>query len=145
MRIVILCFSALIMTAGESWTLPRNWTGKQLGTSDGNPLMDNAGPRWRIVQIYPDKPDNADNWKPMVWVEDQKVLKWFNSDGSQGGQPSLRVEKGQLNMGVYGKATNFEWTKVPGVVFVAPRDGVYKIVQESSYKNWDTDRCPPPV
>ncbi len=137
MRIVILLVLALVAAAGESWTLPRNWTGKKLGTSEGNPLVDNAGPRWRIVQIYPDRADNADNWKTMFWVEEQKALKWFNNAGSQGGQPSLRVEKGQLNMGVYGKGTNAEWTKVPGVVFIAPRDGVFKVVQETSYKNWE--------
>lgn len=137
-RIIVLLLAVFAtVVAGESWSLPRVWAGKKVGSTDGNPLGDNAGPRWRIDQVYPDKPEVIANWKPMVWAEIQKQQAWFNDDGSQGGHPRVAIEKSQLKVGVYSKAVNMDWVKVPAIVFIAPRDGTYKFVQESQAKNFE--------
>lgn len=125
--------------AGESWTIPRAWNGKKPGTTEGNPIADNAGPRWRIDQIHPDRPDVLANWKPMQWAEVQKTLAWFNSAGSQGGHPQVRIEKGQCLIGCYSKAVNMDWTKVAAVAFIAPRAGGYRMLVESSSRRWEGD------
>ncbi len=137
MRIIVLVALAALLISGESWSIPRTWAGKKAGSQENNPLVDNAGPRWRADQIYPDKPEDLANWKPMGCAESQRNLVWFNEPGSQGGNPHIRVEKSRLIMGVYSLATNMEWAKVPAVVFIAPRDGGYKLVQETAYKGWE--------
>ncbi len=133
----LLLLIVSVAVGAETWTIPKTWTGKKIGSTEGNPLIEGGSPRWRIDQVYPDKPEDLANWKPMQWDEVQKKLTWHNEAGSQGGHPQIRIEKGQCIVGVYSKATNMDWTKVPAVVFIAPRDGSYKMIEECTSQNWE--------
>lgn len=121
--------------ASAGFTLPAAWEGRAKGSPDGNPISANGKPIWRLDRLFPADPILPANYSPLVWGG----TEWIAPDHSQGGHPSARVEDGKVSFGALGPwVTNeFNFPKIPVLVFIAPSSGVYKISGTAKSKPWE--------
>ncbi len=119
------------------YKLPAVWEGKTKGSVDGNPITANGQPIWRLDRLYPGDAIIAANYGPLVWGNGQ----WVAPDHSQGGHPSAQVADGKITMGALGPwgGNDFNYPKIPVLVFIAPKNGVYHILGRASCKPWEGD------
>ncbi len=137
MRLIIILLALTVNLTAEVYSPPATWRGKTIGKTEGNPWADDKGPRWRLDQIYPDDFLKAENWKPMAWATIQKVDGWYNELGNQGGNPRISIAGGKFEIGLYSAADNFDWLKTAAVVFVAPKDGDYRVKFAATATRWE--------
>ena len=137
MRTLIILLALAVNLAAEVHSPPATWRGKTIGKTDGNPWVDDKGPRWRLDQVYPDDFTKAENWKPMAWANVQKKDVWFNETGSQGGHPAVAYAGSKFDIGMYSAADNLEWLKTSALVFVAPKDGDYRVKFAATVTRWE--------
>ena len=103
---------------------PPAWTGKALGSSQGNPATHDGGTAmWRLDQVWPDNPLRSRNYRPLVWEGDH----WGASENSYGGQPCVRIGVGLVELGVRGSWEGNEGDKLSALVFMPPETGQYQI------------------
>ncbi len=121
--------------ANQGYRLPAAWEGKEKGSAAGNPIAANGQPIWRLDRLFPEDAIMTANYSPLVWGSGQ----WTAPDHSQGGHPSARVEDGNVNFGALGPwgGNEFNYPKIPVLVFIAPKSGVYKITGTAKSKPWD--------
>ena len=108
---------------------------RQQGSAAGNPIAANGQPVWRLDRLFPEDAIMTANYSPLVWGSGQ----WTAPDHAQGGHPSARVEDGNVNFGALGPwgGNEFNYPKIPVLVFIAPKSGVYKITGTAKSKPWD--------
>ena len=118
-----------------TWKLPPVWEGTQTGSAAGNPISANGQPVWRLDRLFPEDAIMTANYSPLVWGNGQ----WIAPDHSQGGHPSARIADGKLNFGALGPwgGNEFNFPKIPVLVFIAPKSGLYKITGTAKSKPWD--------
>jgi len=120
---------------GTVWRLPRAWEGVGNGSSEGNPICVDKKPVWRLDQLWPDNPIIAGNYRPLVWTG----ARWGAGEHAQGGQPGVTVADGTFSAGVRGpwggKGMNHQ--KTAGLVFIAPKSGVYRVKGVAYSKPWE--------
>jgi hypothetical protein len=111
---------------------PTEWTGDQIGSDKGNPAAADGQPTWRFDKVWPDDPDKAENYKPMVWGGKE----WHATEHSHGGQPAA-------NSGLSGVSLSCRtgWPGQPGkklaaLTFISPHKGKYKVEAELSAWIW---------
>jgi hypothetical protein len=112
--------------------LPASWEGVKKGSTDGNPVTAGGKPVWRIDRVYPDQHIMAENYSPAPW----SGTEWHPEDHQQGGQPSARVENGTAKLSVSGPWKGIEFQKIAAVVFIVPKDGVYRVRAQANSKPW---------
>ena len=122
-------------TASAEWRLPVNWEGAHAGTADGNPILANGRPVWRLDQLWPDDPIMAADYEPLRWVANQ----WGVRDHGQGGQPAVTIADGTFKAAVRGPWTgpDLNHQRVAGLVFIAPESGVYRVSGVARSKPWE--------
>ena len=121
--LMLLAFAALTAAnlAAQTFAPPSEW-----GQAQGNPFRENNQPRWRLDQIFPANPEDAAAYVTMRWDEGRKA--WHNVPGSQGGQPDAKIENGAVRIEVRARGGgDSEFVKGAALVFVAPRDGRYRL------------------
>jgi len=117
---------------GAAYALPASWEGEKKGGTDGNPILADGKPIWRIDRVFPDKHIMAENYSTVPW----DGASWHPLDHEQGGQPSVKVENGSAQISVSGPWQNNEFQKIAGIVFITPKTGVYLINATASTKPW---------
>ena len=125
-----------VLAAAETFTPPETWDGSKPGATDGNPALVAGKPAWRLDQILPADPENADNYKTLRW--DQGLHQWFNEPGSQGGQPSVKAENGGIMFSVRARGGgNVDYVKGAALVFIVPADGRYEVSSDVDVWRWE--------
>jgi len=120
------------VAAAPVFRLPAAWEGSKKGSADGNPIGAAGRPVWRIDRVYPDQYIMAENYAPVPW----DGTAWHPEDHQQGGQPGVRVENGAAHISVSGPWQNLEFQKIAGLVFIVPKDGVYRVRGTANSKPW---------
>ncbi len=129
----LLLAAATSVAAGE-YQLPRSWSEK-----DGNPLVVNGKPRWRIDHIWPDDPLVFANYQPMSWREGQ----WITDTGTFGGQPSAGMTEGRVfRIDSRGPWAAQEGKKTAALVFIAPVRGSYTVQGKVDIDRWSGEGDP---
>jgi hypothetical protein len=119
---------------GTVFSLPAAWEGITKGKADGNPATANGKPVWALYRLWPADHKMAANWTPMVW----QGTRWAAPDHTHAGHPSATIEGGTLNLAAMGPwAGDLEFQKIPGLAFIAPVDGSYRITATASCKLWE--------
>ena len=108
---------------GKVWTLPLSWEGTQKGSANGNPILAEGKPVWRIDQIWPDDPIFTANYVPMIWAG----TEWVAEKNGAGGQPQAHIEAGKFLIAARGSWSGQEGQRVAALIFIAPKSGVYTI------------------
>lgn len=118
------------------YRLPQTWEGETKDAADNNPVMADGKPLWRLDQLTP-KADRIlpASYKPLVW----KGTQWGVTSGGQGGHPSAIASSGSLKMGILGpwSGPGTDHQKVAALVFMPPKDGVYRVTANISAKKWE--------
>jgi hypothetical protein len=117
---------------GPIYKLPASWQGTTKGSADGNPVLANGKPVWRIDQLWPDNPILSDSYTPMPW----SGTAWKATRHEQGGRPEARVEDGAFSAGVCGPWVNNEGQKTCALMFIAPRSSIYIATGIAINKPW---------
>ena len=120
--------------ARAGYRLPAAWEGMQNGTAKGNPIAADGQPIWRLDRLFPADPIMTANYAPMLW----DGTRWAAPDHTQGGHPSAQVADGKVAFGALGPwsgAMNFP--KIPVLVFIAPKSGIYKVTGSAKSKPWE--------
>ena len=122
-------------TALSEWRLPATWEGARAGTAEGNPILANGKPIWRLDQLWPDDPIMAAHFQPLRWVASQ----WGVQDHGQGGQPAVTITDGTFKAAVRGPWTgpDLNHQRVAGLVFIAPDSGLYRVSGVARSKPWE--------
>ena len=127
--------ASFVSKGGKTFALPRAWEGVKTGTAEGNPITVDGKGVWRLDQLWPDDPIMASNYRPLTWMGS----RWSVKDHGQGGQPNVTVADGTFKAGVRGawggKGLNHQ--KTAGLVFIAPKAGVYIVKGVASSKPWE--------
>ena len=118
--------------AGVEYRLPRAWEGRQKGTYAGNPIEASGKALWRVDQLWPDNPIMAANYTPLLW----NGTAWAPEKNGFGGQPEIRIEDGAVHVGERGPWTGNDGQRIAGLVFIAPKAGVYHISGSARTKPW---------
>ncbi|MEO7318714.1 MAG: cellulase family glycosylhydrolase, partial [Chthoniobacteraceae bacterium] len=121
--------------ASAGYKLPAAWVGTKTGSADGNPIAAAGQSVWRVDGLFPDEPVFAENYRPLVW----SGTDWGQPEHGQGGQPSVRVEDGTVNFAVRGpwNGPGLDHQKTAGLIFIAPKSGIYKISATAHSKPWE--------
>jgi hypothetical protein len=122
--------------AAPTWRLPATWEGAKSGTADGNPIVADGRPVWRVDQLWPAKEFIiAADYKPLVW----SGTEWAPTEHGQGGQPALRVADGTFQASVRGawSGVDGEQQRTGALVFMPPRSGVYRVRGSARCKPWE--------
>ena len=116
------------------YRLPDAWQGTVRGQSDGNPVMQDEQPVWRLDHLYPTKPEMPGNYKSMVW----NGSRWIAPDHAQGGHPSGELKDGVLRMGSLGPwgGKTHNYRKQGALVFTVPESGIYRIRATAASHPW---------
>ncbi|MCY3022781.1 MAG: carbohydrate binding domain-containing protein [Planctomycetota bacterium] len=116
-----------------TYRLPRAWEGQQKGTAEGNPIVADGKPVWRLDQVWPDKPMMAEYYTPLLW----NGTEWFPEKNHMGGQPAVKVADGAFRASVRGSWTGSEGQRIAGLVFITPRSGMYRVTASARSKPWE--------
>lgn len=117
-----------------TFTLPATWEGTAKGKADGNPSATNGKPVWRLDRLWPMDHKMAAHWSPMIW----NGTAWAAPDHSHGGHPSATIENGKINFGTMGPwAGEMEFQKIPGLAFIAPETGAWRVTGTAQSKPWE--------
>jgi hypothetical protein len=129
--------SELMVQRGDAgalaFRLPSLWEGVKQGSAEGNPLKVGDKPVWRVDQVWPDDPTIASNYVPLEWAG----AAWQTHKTAVGGQPEVRVENGTFKVAVRGPWTGQPGQRIAGLVFIAPKNGVYKVSGTAFSKPWE--------
>ncbi len=115
-----------------TYRLPAAWAGAKKGTAEGNPILSDGKPVWRLDRVYPDDPLMSANYEPLPW----DGTRWIPASHQHGGNPKAKIESGNLSLGAMGKWKNLEYQKIAGIVFIAPESGMYRVKGRASGKPW---------
>ncbi len=119
---LIALFFVAVLGAAE-FSVPRDWRGKETGTTKNNPVEVDDKPMWRFDQIWPADPFNAEAYKLMKWDGGQ-----WKGEHEFGGQPSISIEGSKVILSARGGWSGGEREaggKCPALVFIAPAEGKY--------------------
>ena len=121
--------------SNAEWRLPNTWEGRTTGTADGNPIVVQGKPVWRLDQLWPDDPIMAANYLPLIWIG----ANWGVKEHGQGGQPAVVVSDGVFEAAVRGPwaGPDMDHQRVAGLVFAAPRSGVFRVTGSAKAKPWE--------
>lgn len=137
MRTLISCL-LVAAACGAEHRPPQAWSGTKDGATDGNPLLVDGTPRWRFDQVFPDDFEDADNYRPLVWVHHEGAMRWFNRDHAHGGQPSAAIENGAVVFSVKGRSDGeMNYRKSAALGFIAPADGAYTLSCVAEVQRWE--------
>lgn len=127
---VTLCDLDILLGAGgaAAYKLPQSWSGEV-----GNPIRAGGRGLWRVDQVWPDDPSIASHYTPLKW----SGTEWAAAHNGMGGQPAVRVEDGAFKAAVRGSWTGAEGQRIAGLVFMAPRNGVYRVTGSARSKPWE--------
>lgn len=118
---------------GTVYRLPRSWEGTEKGSAANNPVKAGDVPLWRVDQVWPDNPTISANYIPLRWTG----TAWFPDKNHAGGQPEARVENGSIRIGACGSWTGREGQRIAGLVFIAPKSGMYRLTATARTKPWE--------
>ncbi len=128
---------ASFVTAGDQsaaiWRLPATWEGTTKGMSEGSIALCNGKPVWKLEQVWPADPTQRENYRPMTWTG----VEWNVKEGGMGGQPEATMKDGVLTLKTraeHGEPRRPRWA---GLVFVAPKGGVYSLHGKADAHIWD--------
>lgn len=82
--------------------------------------------------MYPSEPNCVANYAPVPWDD----TSWHPEDHQQGGQPRVRIESGKVRLEVAGPWENAAFQKIAGLVFIAPKSGLYHVRATASSRPW---------
>lgn len=122
----------VVDAAGAVFRVPAQWEGKEKGSTAGNPLVHAGKPVWRLDQVWPDDPSRAKNYLPMKW----NGQRWAAVGGEQGGQPSVSIIDGRVQLGTSAPWTGNQGQKIAALVFLVPRTGKYTVRGSVISKPW---------
>ena len=118
--------------SGKVWMLPLSWEGTQKATANGNPILADGKPVWRIDQVWPDAPIFTANYVAMVWAG----TEWVAEKNGAGGQPQAHIEAGKFIEGARASWTGQEGQRRAALIFIAPKSGIYKITGIAHSDPW---------
>ena len=118
---------------GVAYRLPQAWEGQKKGSAEGNPIMVDGKPVWRLDQVWPDKPMMAECYTPLLW----NGTEWFPAKNHAGGQPAVNVADGAFRAAVRGSWTGNEGQRIAGLVFITPKSGEYRVTAQARSKPWE--------
>ena len=122
-----------IEAGGARWfRVPAAWEGIARGAADGNPILLDGKPIWRLDQVWPDDPTIAANYAPMIW----NAAEWASQNHGVGGQPEAKVEHGAVEIGVRGSWSGNPGQRIASLIFVAPATGVYHFTASAHTTPW---------
>jgi hypothetical protein len=110
------------VAAGDTFTLPKAWTGSVVGATNGNPCLVEDKPQWRIDRLWPDTPLAGVDYIVMTW----SGTNWLAKDNSYEGQPSAVVLDGVVTLSARSAAERAPGGKIPVLIFIAPEAGTYR-------------------
>jgi hypothetical protein len=124
-----------LVTADGIYRLPATWEGLRKGQSGGNPVEAGGKPLWRLDQVWPDDPQKASSYLPMVWSGSD----WKGPDekNAQGGQPGVVIKDRAVEMGIRAAWTNNPGQKIAALVFIPPAAGSYQVTAVAAFKPWE--------
>lgn len=114
----------------RTYRLPQAWEGKTPDKADGNPLVFNEKPIWRLDQIWPDDPQIIRNYTPLIWTG----AVWQPAANSYGGQPEVRIDNGNFIASIRGASTGKPGQRIAALVFIPPKPGTYSVSAQVSTK-----------
>jgi len=121
-----VCLLPCLVKAQVSYELPKKWEGKTEGETEGNPYVKNRVAVWRLDSIWPNKPEiKASSFVPMVWEKEKS--EWRDLKNQQGGQPSAKVEDGNLSASSRGEWDGNPGQKLTSLAFINPSRGKYAV------------------
>ena len=125
---------AAVAVGGAEYRLPPTWEGVTKGSPDGNPVLANGTPVWRLDQLWPTDPIFTANYRPMVWDGG----KWAARDHTHSGHPSATLEGDVLQLAAMGpwNGPDTEFVKAGALAFLAPADGAYTLTATASCHPW---------
>jgi hypothetical protein len=129
-----------LLPDGPEYQPPREWKGKEVNSTEGNPYLVDGKPMWQFVRIWPDDSKKPENYKLMAWIAFR--ARWGvpeGEPGEHGGQPNAYI--------VYPEGTvvieiRTPWPGRPGwklgaLVFIAPKSGKYRVETTVTPKVWE--------
>lgn len=127
--------AGFVDAAAKTFRLPLAWEGTAKGLAQGNPILAEGKPVWRIDQVWPDDPMMAEDYRPMPW----SGTAWYPAEHAAGGQPEASIESGALRLAVrgpWGGGGDNGKARIAGLVFIAPEPGVYTVAGQAHSKKW---------
>ena len=111
---------------------PERWNGAKVETTDGNPYAVDGESRWRLDQVWPDKPLRTENYHPLTW----NGKEWTAKSHSHGGQPAAAVSHQRVKLVGRGPWSGQPGNKLPALSFIVPKDETYQIQGNVSVNIW---------
>ena len=119
----------------QSWQLPGAWEGAKADTAEGNPVMADGKPIWRLDQIWPADPMLPANYRPLTWQNGW----WIAKANQVGGQPKAELKDSAIRMEFRAAHGDPKAPRICGLAFIAPKAGIYSVSGTAELKMWEGD------
>jgi len=115
------------------YKLPTAWEGVKKDSAEGNPVLVEGRPTWRLDQVWPVEPDKKESYRPLVWRDGW----WLATEHTFGGQPKAEMKDGGVRLEFRAPHNNSPGEKLCSLSFVAPRDHTYSVSGQAAMRLWD--------